>query len=273
MQNFYQLLSVEPTATSDEIKRAFRNEIARYHPDKVQHLGKEFQDIAASRAAALTEAYRTLMNAELRAEYDRVHLTSVAAAPASTVAPHQPGPPASARPDAPEIQIPTQHGHRDFTPPPRFASERRDRDDLVRKATMGRFRAALSAEVGGLEELAARGFDLDFEVKSSKKLFSRTEGQRYAVKIVPTVDKIAVQEAWSAAQKASLPICVFLMGSRVAPAKELAEVIGDLRRRTRTATTISISPVDGRDWTAHMPSDAPSSCRNVLKRLRAASTV
>jgi len=272
VQNFYQLLSVEPTATADEIKRAFRNEIARYHPDKVQHLGKEFQDIAASRAAALTEAYRTLMNADLRAEYDRVHVISVAAAAASGVAPHPQGPLASARPDAPEVPTPTQHGHRDFTPPPRFASERRDRDDLVRKATMDRFRAALSAEVGGLAELVARGFDLDFEVKS-KKLFSRTEGQRYAVKIVPTVDKIAVQEAWSAAQKASLPICVFLMGSRVAPAKELAEVIGDLRRRTRTATTISIIPVDVRDWTAHMPSDAPSSCRNVLKRLRAASTV
>ena len=73
MQNFYRLLSVQPSATPEEIKRAFRNEIARYHPDKVQHLGKEFQDMAASRAAALTEAYRTLMNAELRADYDRLY--------------------------------------------------------------------------------------------------------------------------------------------------------------------------------------------------------
>jgi len=272
VQNFYQLLSVEPTATFDEIKRAFRNEIARYHPDKVQHLGKEFQDIAASRAAALTEAYRTLMNAELRAEYDRAHVISVAAAPTPTAASRPQGPPAPGREVPPETAVPPQHRDRDFAPPPRFASERRDRDDLVRKATMDRFRAALSAEVGGLEEVAARGFDLDFEAKS-KKLFSRSEGQRYAVKIVPTVDKIAVQDAWSAAQKASLPICVFLMGSRIAPAKELAEVIGDLRRRTRTATTISIIPIDVRDWTAHMPSDAPSSCRNVVKRLRDASTV
>jgi hypothetical protein len=226
--------------------------------------------MAASRAAALTEAYRTLMNAELRAEYDRVHVGSAAAALPPTAASRVQGPPAPARPVAPATPPPAQH--RDFTPPPRFASERRDRDDLVRKATMDRFRAALSAEVGTLEELVARGFDLDFEVKS-KKLFSRAEGQRYAVKIVPTVDKIAVQDAWSAAQKASQPLCLFVMGSRVAAAKELAEAIGELRRRTRTATGISIIPVDVRDWSAHMPSDAPPSCRNVLKRLRDASSV
>ena len=80
MQTFYELLSVAPSATAEEIKRAFRNEIARYHPDKVQHLGKEFQEMAATRAASLTEAYRTLMNAELRAEYDRLHVTSAGAA-------------------------------------------------------------------------------------------------------------------------------------------------------------------------------------------------
>lgn len=271
MQNFYQLLSVEPTATSDEIKRAFRNEIARYHPDKVQHLGKEFQDMAASRAAALTEAYRTLMNAELRAEYDRMYLGGAAAAPAPASAPQ--GQAASAappsRPPAPARSGP---GDRDFTPPPRFASERRDRDDFVRKATMDRFRAALRAEVGTVEEVSARGFDLDFEVKS-KKLFSRNGGQRYAVKIVPVVDKLAVHDAWTAAQKSATPICVFLMGSRLAPAKELADAISDLRKRTRTGTGISIIPVDVRDWSAHMPADAPPACRNVLKRLRDASSV
>jgi len=267
--NFYQLLSVEPTATAEEIKRAFRNEIARYHPDKVQHLGKEFQEIAASRAAALTEAYRTLMNEDLRAEYDRVHASPAATPPSASAPPHgSPPPPSRPAPEPPSSSVADRY----FTPPPRFASERRDRDDFVRKATMDRFRAALSAEVSGVEELTARRFDLEFEVKS-KKLFSRNRGQRYVVKLVPTVDKIAVQDAWSAAQKAPTAICVFLMGSRVAPAKELAEVIADLRRRTRAGTGISIIPVDVRDWGAHMPADAPSSCRNVLKRLREASSV
>ena len=267
MQNFYQLLSLEPTATSEEIKRAFRSEIARYHPDKVQHLGKEFQEMAASRAAALTEAYRILMNGELRAEYDRMYAGTGAAAPPAA-------PPAQAAPPSPATPEPPRPAStdRDYAPPPRFATERRDRDDFVRKATLGRFRTALAAEVGVVEEVATRGFDLDFTIKA-KKLFSRNGGQRFAVKVVPSVDKLAVQEAWNAAQKAGGPICVFLMGSRVAPAKELADIIADLRKRTRGGSAISVIPIDVHDWSAHVPSDAPDSCKNVLKRLREASSV
>ena len=268
MQNFYQLLSVEPTATSEEIKRAFRSEIARYHPDKVQHLGKEFQEMAASRAAALTEAYRILMNAELRAEYDRMYVGATGTAPAPAAAPTPPPPPRAVTPEPP----PSPSVDRDFTPPPRFASEHRDRDDFVRKATLGRFRTALAAEVGPIEEVATRGFDLDVAVKA-KKLFSRNGGQRFAVKVVPSVDKLAVQEAWNLAQKATAPICVFLMGSRLAPAKELSDVIADLRKRTRGGAAICLIPIDVRDWSAHVPSDAPASCKNVLKRLREASSV
>jgi curved DNA-binding protein CbpA len=273
VQNFYQLLSVEPGATPEEIKRAFRSEIARYHPDKVQHLGKEFQEMAASRAAALTEAYRTLMNADLRAEYDRAHgavasgASAAASPPSAGTAPGAPAPP------------PRGTRHDEAQPPDngesarsrRFASERRDRDDFVRKATLGRFRQALAAEMGQVEERLARGFDLDV-VTRSKKLFSRGAGQRIAVKVVPHVDRQAVQDAWSAAAKAA-PICVFLMGSGIAPAAELAEAIAELRKRTRGTPAISVVPIDVRDWTAHVPADAPDACRNLLKRLRDTSIV
>jgi curved DNA-binding protein CbpA len=273
VQNFYQLLSIEPTATPDEIKRAFRSEIARYHPDKVQHLAKEFQEMAASRAAALTEAYRTLMNVDLRAEYDRAHIAVVNAEPAGV----PPVPSQAAAPAAPSQPHPSEprrpaRAEDNGTPSPRFASELRDRDSFVRSATLDRVRAALAAELGAADELPARGFDLDFEVKA-KKLFSRSEGRRYAVKIVPVVDKLAVQDAWSAAQKLSVPICVFLMGNRLAPAKELADAISDARRRTHPGAGIAIIAVDLRDWTAHIPADTPSPCRGVLKRLRESSSV
>ena len=70
MKTHYEMLGLEPTADADTIKKAFRREIARYHPDKVMHLGSEFQDMAATRAAELTVAYKTLTDAALRAEYD-----------------------------------------------------------------------------------------------------------------------------------------------------------------------------------------------------------
>ena len=89
------MLSVARDAPADDIKKAFRREIARYHPDKVQHLGKEFQDMAAGRASELNEAHRVLSNEVQRAEYDR----ALAAAGAPAVPPatsHQaPGPPSS----------------------------------------------------------------------------------------------------------------------------------------------------------------------------------
>src|ERR1051325_1899170 len=67
---YYELLGLSRTASFDDVKRAFRREIARYHPDKVQHLGSEFEEIAASKAAVLTQAYKTLGDPEARAAYD-----------------------------------------------------------------------------------------------------------------------------------------------------------------------------------------------------------
>lgn len=292
LQNFYQLLSVEPTATAEDIKKAFRGEIARYHPDKVQHLGKEFQDMAATRAAQLTEAYRTLMNAELRSEYDRLYVgnatASPSASPPSSSASSASPPPASAASSSAsesasggassDGQAPGQMPPRPSAPPPpgdpaaqrpsRFASERRDRDDFVRKATLKKLRQALTAEVGQFDESPSKCFDLDC-LSKAKGLFLRNGAQRFAMKFVPRVDRAAVQEAWVAASaQKGPPVCVFLMGNGVAPTAELSDAIADMRKKSRGATGITIIPVDVRDWSAHVPSDAPAPCKRILQRLR-----
>jgi uncharacterized membrane protein YkvA (DUF1232 family) len=57
----FKILGVEPGASSKEIKAAYRRAVAKYHPDKVTHLGREFQDLAHRKLVAIQRAYDTLM--------------------------------------------------------------------------------------------------------------------------------------------------------------------------------------------------------------------
>ena len=59
----YALLEVPRTATTDEIRTAYKRAVARYHPDKVAHLGKEFQELAHRKLLAIQQAYETLQEA------------------------------------------------------------------------------------------------------------------------------------------------------------------------------------------------------------------
>ena len=57
----HEILGVTSTATATEIKERFHRLAVQYHPDKVHHLGKEFQDEAHKRFVQLQEAYATLL--------------------------------------------------------------------------------------------------------------------------------------------------------------------------------------------------------------------
>ena len=56
----YAVLGVPRTATKDEIRAAYRDRMAKYHPDKVTHLGDELQELARTKALALNRAYEIL---------------------------------------------------------------------------------------------------------------------------------------------------------------------------------------------------------------------
>jgi len=58
--NPYEVLGVPQGASKDQIRSAYVDLIARYHPDKVSHLGQEFQAIAKEKTLAINRAYKLL---------------------------------------------------------------------------------------------------------------------------------------------------------------------------------------------------------------------
>jgi DnaJ like chaperone protein len=56
----YAVLGVERNASVEEIKKAYRQLVNRYHPDKVAHLGDEFKELAEKRFKEIQQAYQEL---------------------------------------------------------------------------------------------------------------------------------------------------------------------------------------------------------------------
>ncbi len=52
----YATLGLEPGASKDEIKKAYRKLSMQYHPDKVRHLGEEFRKIAEEKMKEINAA-------------------------------------------------------------------------------------------------------------------------------------------------------------------------------------------------------------------------
>jgi preprotein translocase subunit Sec63 len=59
----YEVLEISRTASDDEIQEAYRNQLSKYHPDKVAHLGKDLQDLASEKTNEIIKAYKMLKNA------------------------------------------------------------------------------------------------------------------------------------------------------------------------------------------------------------------
>ncbi len=56
----HEILGVPMGATWEEIQAAYKQQIKKYHPDKLSHLGKEFSDLASKRFLEIQEAFEVL---------------------------------------------------------------------------------------------------------------------------------------------------------------------------------------------------------------------
>ncbi|MBT8328992.1 MAG: DnaJ domain-containing protein [Desulfofustis sp.] len=54
---YYAVLGLEPGADMETIKKSYRQLSMKYHPDKVSHLGEEFQEVAEEKMKEINAAY------------------------------------------------------------------------------------------------------------------------------------------------------------------------------------------------------------------------
>jgi curved DNA-binding protein CbpA len=113
-QSFYELLEISPSATPEEIERAWERAHALYGPGSLAAYTLLTPEVAVALARRIDEAYEVLLDPEARAAYD-ARLPAEDARPARLAqeAPAPPvPPPAPAPPAPPAVQPP-----RPFVPP------------------------------------------------------------------------------------------------------------------------------------------------------------
>ncbi len=59
-ERYYRILGLEPGASAEEIKKAYRTMSMQYHPDKAAHLGEEFRAVAEEKMKEINMAYQHL---------------------------------------------------------------------------------------------------------------------------------------------------------------------------------------------------------------------
>ncbi|PKG52145.1 J domain-containing protein [Olleya sp. 1-3] len=60
--NAYKILEIDKTATTDQIKKAYRKMAKKYHPDRVEHLGEEHRKGAEEKFKQVQKAYEFLQD-------------------------------------------------------------------------------------------------------------------------------------------------------------------------------------------------------------------
>jgi curved DNA-binding protein CbpA len=67
----YELLGVSRGSSEEEIKRGYRQQISRFHPDRYVNRSAEEEEYASRRTKHINEAYRILSDPSSRTAYDR----------------------------------------------------------------------------------------------------------------------------------------------------------------------------------------------------------
>jgi hypothetical protein len=250
-KNYYDLLALDPLCSTEEIKHAFRQQIALSHPDKVSHLAIEIQELALARTAELTEAYRILSNGQMRFAYDReLQETAKVAVPAN------------------------RNNKTDLHAEP---SSSVGESDFLYKSVLARLKSAIQEILPGMPEVPLDGFEASFVNRRKWNILSNGKGcTQVLVRALPLIDAPAVEDGWGKALKAVRDfdgdIYLFLMGVNLDGSGKLSAAILDLQRRSglRNGTRILVVPFNVNSFSALIPNGAPEPLRAIIQALKTA---
>lgn len=57
----YEVLGADRGQGFEEIRRRYKEKLLQYHPDRVMHLGREFQEMAERKTKEITEAFQKIL--------------------------------------------------------------------------------------------------------------------------------------------------------------------------------------------------------------------
>jgi len=158
-KDYYQLLGVEPSATADEIKKAYKRQARRYHPDvsKEKNAEQKFKEVA--------EAYEVLKSDDKRREYDLLRTQGA------------------------------RSGNGQFTPPPGWESANRHYSSTSDSGDFSDFFESLFGRKGGFDRAQGAGDTVrmngeDVHAELAVLLEELHQGSEQAVQLrVPEADE------------------------------------------------------------------------------------
>lgn len=241
------LLGIALPASIDEVKRAYRRQISRYHPDKVHHLGEEFQVLAAEKSAQLTEVYRRLL--ESNGSDERVEDVTVPAATAR---------------EEPRVEDP---------PPPvnRMSSWQAVAagcPSLILTAAIDRVSQAVTLTLPRVDEFEVPGFSGAWRTRADwRGLLKRRPIDGVLLRVA--ADDVERQRPGRIRHLVSgVDGAIVIFDLVVGPLASQAPSPPGTRPSPRGERDVYVVTLDAMTWKARMPPEAPATAHLVLARVR-----
>jgi hypothetical protein len=246
------LLGIALPASAEEVKRAYRRQISRYHPDKVQHLGEEFQVMAAEKSAQLTHIYRQLLESS---GSDEIIEAASAVADAGT-------PSAGATPTAGASAGPRQVNRAST-----WQAVAVGCPSLILGAAVDRVTQSVRWTLPRAEEIPVAGFTLACRTRTDwRGFFKRRPSEAVLLRAPSDPGPAPLQRIRDLLPGVEGAIVMFdLVLNPLAAGQQ--EPIGRTPPARREPDVFSVT-VDAMTWKARVPPHAPEIAHLILERLR-----